>query len=55
MDVREADIVDPELEMLTMLHDHKCVIHNMKSEGECALKLLLICNQHTVSKDTPLS
>ena len=44
MDMREADIIDPELEMLAMLHDHECVIHNVKSKGECTLKLLLVCN-----------
>ena len=42
MYMRKAHIVDPELEMFSMLRDRHLMIHMTKVEGEVALELLFI-------------
>ena len=42
MQMRETDVVDPELEVLPVLHDLHGVVHHMECELEGALELLLV-------------
>ena len=50
-DVRKADVIDSELEVLPMLHDSQGVGHDFEREVERAFELLTVANQHTVSID----
>ena len=55
MDVRKADIIDTELEVLTMLHDCHRMVHDMESVAKGSFELLLVTNEHTISKHSSLA
>ena len=55
MDVRKADIVDTELEVLTMLHNCHRMVHDMESVAKGSFKLLFVTNEHTIPKHSSLA
>ena len=55
MDMREAHVVDPELEVLSMLRDRQLMIVSSESEGKVALELLLVTAKLAISENAPAS
>ena len=55
MNVREANIVNPQLKVLSMLHDCHRVCPYMEVQGEITLELLLVSDQDSITEDAPLA
>ena len=53
MDVRKAHVVNPQLKMFPMLRDRQLVLQVGEVEREIALELLLVCDEHAISKHSP--
>lgn len=50
--MREAHVVDPQLEVLAVLRDGQLVVVHAKVEREVALELLLVAAKHAVAENT---
>lgn len=55
MNVRKTDIVNAQLEVLTMLHDCHSMVHDMESVAKSSFELLFVTNEHTISKHSSLA
>ena len=55
MYVREAHVINPQFEMLPMLHNGHGVATHVEIQSEVALELLFVGDQDAVSEDAPLA
>ena len=55
MDVLKANVVDPELEVLSMLRDIQLMAMNCELESKVAFKLLLVSAELAISKHSSSS
>jgi len=53
--VSKTHVVDPQLKVLSVLHDSHLVALHVEREGEGPLKLLPVRNEHAIAEDTPLA
>jgi len=52
MQVGERNVVDPQLKVVAMLHDHELVVLGLKRVTKRHVELLRVCKKHAITVDS---